>query len=54
MLREVTDATGSDDLLSAAADLVLKAAHQLTTYDVDARLNEPLNYGLDHGESETI
>lgn len=54
MLGEVTDATGSDDLLSAAADLVLKAAHQLTTHDVDARLNEPLNYGLDREESEAI
>jgi len=30
VLGEVTDATGSDDLLSAAADLVLKTAHQLT------------------------
>jgi len=54
VLGEVTDATGSDDLLSAAADLVLKAAHQLTTHDVDARIHEPLNYGLDRGESEAI
>ena len=54
VLGEVTDATRSDDLLSAAADLVLKAAHQLTTHDVDARIHEPLNYGLDRGESEAI
>jgi len=54
VLGEVTDATGSDDLLSAAADLVLQAAHQLTTHDVDARLDEPLGYGLDRGESEAI
>ena len=54
VLGEVTDATGSDDLLSAAADLVLQAAHQLTTHDLDARLDEPLDYGLDRGESEAI
>ena len=51
---ELTDATGSDDLLSAAADLVLQAAHHLTTHDVDAQLAEPLDYGLDRGESECI
>ena len=54
VLGEVTDATGSDDLLSAAADLVLQTAHQLTTHDLDARLDEPLDYGLDRGESEAI
>lgn len=54
MLGELTDATGSDDLLSAAATLVLQAAHQLTTHDVDAQLAEPLDYGLDRGESECL
>ena len=54
VLAELTDATGSEDLLSAAADLVLHAAHHLTTHDVDAQLTEPLNYGLDRGESECI
>ena len=53
-LGELTDATGSDDLLSAAADLVLQAAHDLMTHDVDAQLAEPLDYGLDRGESECI
>jgi len=33
---------------------VLQAAQQLTTHDVDARLDEPLDYGLDRGESEAI
>jgi hypothetical protein len=54
VLGELTDATGSDDLLSAAADLVLQAAHHLTTHDVDAQIDEPLDYGLDRGESECI
>lgn len=54
VLGELTDATGSGDLLSAAADLVLQAAHQLTTHDVEAQLEEPLDYGLDRGESECI
>jgi hypothetical protein len=51
VLGELTDATGSTDLLSAAADLVLQAAHHLTTHDVDTQLGEPLEYGLDRGES---
>jgi hypothetical protein len=54
VLGELTDATGSDDLLSAAADLVLQAAHHLTTHGVDAQHTEPLDYGLDRGESECI
>ena len=54
VLGEVTDATGSDDLLAAAADLVLQAAHHLTTFDVDAQLDAPLGFGLDRGESECI
>ena len=54
VLGEVTDATGDDDLLSAAADLVLQAAHHLTTHDIDNRTDEPLDYGLDRGESEGI
>lgn len=54
VLGEVTEATGGDDLLSAAADLVLQAAHHSTTHDVDDRTDEPLDYGLDRGESEGI
>jgi hypothetical protein len=54
VLGEVTDATGDDDLLAAAADLVLQAAHHLTTHDVDGRADEPLDYGLDRGESGGI
>jgi hypothetical protein len=54
VLGEVTEATGGDDLLSAAAELVPQAAHQLTTHDIDARIDEPLDFGLDQGESECI
>lgn len=54
VLGEITEATGGDDLLSAAANLVLKAAHHLTRHDVDNRTDDPLDYGLDRGESEGI
>ncbi|WP_096391839.1 hypothetical protein [Halopenitus persicus] len=54
LLGELTDTTGSDDLLSAAADLVLQAADQLATHEIDAQTDEPLDYGLDRGESECI
>lgn len=54
VLSEVADATGGDDLLAAAADLVLQAAQHLTTHDVDDRTDEPLDYGLDRGESDCI
>jgi len=54
VLGEITDATGDDDLLAAAADLVLQAAHHIMTHDVDDRADEPINYGLDQGEAEGI
>ena len=54
VLGEVTDATGDDDLLAAAADLVLQAAHHVTTHSVEDRTDEPLNYGLDQGEAESL
>src|SRR6056297_726105 len=54
VLGEVSDAMGDGDLLSAAADAVVKASHNLTTHDVDDRLDEPLDYGLDEGESRAI
>jgi len=54
VLGEVADAAGSDDLLSGAADLVLRAADNLTTHDVDDEAEGPLEYGLDRGESEAI
>ena len=54
VLGEVSDATRGDDLLAAAATLVLNAAHHLTTHDVAAATEEPLTYGLDIGESHAI
>ena len=54
VLGEVTDATGDDALLAAAADLVLQAANHLTTHDIDDQTDEPLDYGLDPGESEGV
>jgi len=54
VLGEVTHATGDDDLLAAAADLILQAAHHITTHDVDNRADEPIDYGLDQGEAEGV
>lgn len=54
VLGEVGDATGSDNLLSAAADTVLKAAHHLTTHDVGTEIDSPLSFGLDEGESHAL
>jgi hypothetical protein len=54
VIGELSTATGSGDLLSAAADLVLNASHHLTTHDVEAKIDEPLEYGLDQGESDGI
>ena len=54
VLGELADATGGGDLLSTAADLVFQAAHHLTTHDVDDRVDDPLDYGLDRGESDCI
>lgn len=54
VLGEVSEATGSDDLLSAAADAVLKATRNLTTHDVGAAVDEPLAFGLDAGETHAI
>jgi hypothetical protein len=54
VLGEITEANDDDDLLAAAAGLVLQAAHHLTTHEVDSRADEPLDYGLDRGESEGI
>lgn len=54
VLGEVSEAVGSGDLLSAAADTVLKASHQFTTCDVEDKIDAPLEYGLDPGESHGI
>ena len=43
VLGEVTAATEDDDLLAAAADLVLQAAHHATSHVVDCRADDPLD-----------
>ncbi|WP_226006259.1 hypothetical protein [Natrinema salinisoli] len=54
VLGELGEATGGEDLLAAASKLVLNASHQLTTHDVTAEIDEPLDFGLDRGESHGI
>jgi len=54
VVGEVTEATSGGDLLAAAAELVLQAGAHLTTHDVDATIAEPLEYGLDQGETHGI
>lgn len=54
VLGEVADATGSGDLLSAAADAVLLASANLTTHDVDSGTPEPVTASLDAGEAHGI
>lgn len=54
VIAEVTEATTGADLLAAAAELVLQSADSLTTHDVDAEVDAPLEYGLDRGESHGI
>jgi hypothetical protein len=54
VLGEVSEARGNGDLLSAAAELVLRASHRLTTHDVDAETDDPPGFGLDRGESHGI
>lgn len=55
VLDEITEtAARGDDLLAAAADAVLRATHHLTAHDVTADIDEPLDFGLDLGESRAI
>ncbi len=54
VLGELTDARRSNDLSSAAADLVLGASRHLTVHDVAADSGGSIAPGLDRGESEGI
>lgn len=54
VLGEVGAATGGEDLLAAAADLVLRASDHLTAHEVADEIDDPLAYGLDRGESHGI
>lgn len=54
VVGEVTAASDGDDLLAAAADLVLKASRHLRTRDVGSEIDGELDYGLDEGEARAI
>lgn len=54
VVGELAAASGDDDLLAATAEAALAASHHLTTHDVDAELDDALEYGLDVGESHGI
>jgi len=54
VVGEITEAASGDDLLATAADAVLAGTDRLTTHEVDAQLPEPIEYGLDTGESHAI
>lgn len=54
VLGEVSEASGSGDVLSVAADAVLKASRHLTVHDVEDTFVDPLEDGLDPGESHAI
>ena len=51
---ELATTTDSDDLLAAAAEMVLAASNRLTTHDVEGQIDSSLEYGLDRGESHGI
>jgi rRNA-processing protein FCF1 len=54
VLGEVSAATDGDDLLSAAADAVMLASRHLTVHDTGDEASDPLERGLDPGESRAI
>lgn len=54
VLGEISDASRGDDLLAAAATIVLDAANHLTTHAVETGPEEPLDYELDDGDSHAI
>lgn len=54
VLGEISEAMGSDDLLSGAADAVVSASDHLITHAVESDLDRPLEYGFDPGESHGI
>ncbi|MFB6163188.1 MAG: hypothetical protein ABEJ86_07115 [Halococcoides sp.] len=54
VLGEVTEVSTGSDLLATAATAVLRASDHLTTHAVDDRIDAPLDFGLDTGESRAI
>ena len=54
VLGEIQQARSGNDLLAAAAELVMRATQHLTTHDIETGLDEPPDFGLDPGESHGI
>lgn len=54
VIGAVSDATGSGDLLSAAAEAVRRGTHHLTVHEVADAAPQSRAYGLDAGESHGI
>lgn len=54
VLGELTEIATGDDLLGAAADTVLSAAHWMTDHDVADRIADLRGYALDQGERHCI
>ncbi len=54
VVGELTEIAAGDDLLGAAADTTLSAAHWLTDHDGQDRIDDLLDYGLDKGETHCI
>lgn len=54
VVGEVADATVGNDLLSIAADAVLRVSGHLTTHAVDSKQSQVVTIGLDEGESDGI
>lgn len=54
VLGELTETATGDDLLGAAATLVLRAGQHLTDHDVAEHVGDPLDTGLDPGETRAI
>ena len=54
VLGEISEIAAEDDLLGAAADTVLTAAHWMTTHNVEDRIEDLIDYALDDGETHCI
>lgn len=54
VVGEVTDAARGNDLLSTAADAVLRASGYFTTHAVDSEESQVVTVGLDEGESNGV
>lgn len=54
VLGEISEMTGSGDLLSAAADAIIQTTRHLTVHDLAETTDRKIDYGLDEGETHAI